>query len=387
MAAVAQYYSDNLRTEVLKGIDEKVCQGWPSGLAPYGYINVEDREEPIKPHPIRSNSVQRIFELYSLGNLTFEKLADQLAAEGHIFRDTQARFHRTAISYILNNRFYIGELRRKGHVYEGKYTKLIDRRTFELCQDVLAGKNRRTGNTDLPFAGGLITCAYCGQSITGERIMRKLKGGGVREHVYYRCANNRPGADHPKVRWRSNDLEMAIIKDLQRMRLPTPEIAAWFRESLAAAFADVTAAKRRQVTSLTKRKPELATMQDRLLNAYLAGTIDEATYAAKSAEIKGDLMQSDETLEQLNSAESVDSDLGLRHFEWSQNMANLWLGSNISQKREILDLICLNRTLSDVSLVLVKRKPFDFLFERLSIQSNRGDRIRTCDLLHPMQAR
>jgi hypothetical protein len=252
---------------------------------------------------------------------------------------------------------------------------LVFRRTFELCQDVLAGKNRRPGNPDLPFAGGLITCAYCGQSITGERIMRKLKGGGVREHVYYRCANNRPGPDHPKVRWRSNDLEIAIIKDLQRMRLPTPEIAAWFRESLAAAFADVTAAKRRQVTSLTKRKSELATMQDRLLNAYLAGTIDEATYAAKSAEIKGDLMQSDETLEQLNSTESVDSDLGLRLFDWSQNMANLWLGSNISQKREILDLICLNRTLSDVSLVLVKRKPFDFLFERLSIQSSRGDRI------------
>ncbi len=43
MAAVAQYYSDNLRSEVLKGMDEKVRQGWPTGLAPFGYINVEDR--------------------------------------------------------------------------------------------------------------------------------------------------------------------------------------------------------------------------------------------------------------------------------------------------------------------------------------------------------
>ncbi len=31
MAAVAQYYSDNLRSEVLKGLDEKVRQGWPTG--------------------------------------------------------------------------------------------------------------------------------------------------------------------------------------------------------------------------------------------------------------------------------------------------------------------------------------------------------------------
>ncbi len=55
---------------------------------------------------------------------------------------------------------------------------------------------------------------YCGQSITGERIRRKLRGGGVREHVYYRCANNHPGPDHPPVRWKAEDLEQAIVDDL-----------------------------------------------------------------------------------------------------------------------------------------------------------------------------
>jgi hypothetical protein len=35
-----------------------------------------------------------------------------------------------------------------------------------------------------------------------------------------------------------------------------------------------------RVTALVNRKSELATMQDRLLNAYLANTIDEATYNA-----------------------------------------------------------------------------------------------------------
>ena len=87
MAAVAQYYSDNLRTEVLKGMDEKVRQGWPTGLAPYGYINVDDRNEPVQPDPVKSKIVARIFELYSLGNLTFEGLANRLIAEGHIYRE------------------------------------------------------------------------------------------------------------------------------------------------------------------------------------------------------------------------------------------------------------------------------------------------------------
>ena len=111
------------------------------------------------------------------------------------------------------------------------------------------------------------------------------------------------------------------------------------------------------------------------------------TTVTKAAEIKSDVLTVEEAIEKLNKIGSVDSELGLRLFDWSQNIATLWLGSNISQKREILDLICLNRTLSDVSLVLVKRKPFEFLFERLSIQSSRGERIRTFDPLVPNQMR
>jgi DNA invertase Pin-like site-specific DNA recombinase len=98
MAAVAQYYSDNLRSEVLKGMDEKVRQGWPPGLAPYGYINVDDRDEPVKPLPETSITLVRIFELYSAGGQTFESLADVLECEGHIFRRSQPRFRRTATS-------------------------------------------------------------------------------------------------------------------------------------------------------------------------------------------------------------------------------------------------------------------------------------------------
>lgn len=61
MAAVAQYYSDNLRTEVLKGMDEKVRQGWPTGGAPFGYMNVDDRNEPVQPHPEKGPAVARIW--------------------------------------------------------------------------------------------------------------------------------------------------------------------------------------------------------------------------------------------------------------------------------------------------------------------------------------
>ena len=373
MAAVAQYYSDNLRGEVLKGMDEKVRQGWPTGLAPYGYVNTSDREAPVQPHPERGPTVRRIFELYSSGGHTYQSLADQLQREGHVYRTSQPRFYRTALSYILNNRFYIGELHRNGQVFEGKYERLVDRATFDACQDILNGRNRRTGSPEFPLGGGLVICAFCGQSLTGERILRKLRSGGVREHIYYRCANNSPGPDHPTVRWKSADLEQAIVDDLKRLRIPSPELSQWFRSALEANLTDLLSHQRRRSAALVKRKSELAAMQDRLLNAYLAGTVEEVVFKAKSAELKAEAARVAEELAGLGEVDPQRGKAALAVFDWSQRAAETWLGSNNADRRQILDAVCLNRQVTDVTLVTTKRKPFDFLAERLDLKNSRGD--------------
>jgi site-specific DNA recombinase len=386
MAAVAQYYSDNLRSEVLKGMDEKVRQGWPTGLAPYGYMNVDDDDEPVRPHPDRSKTLVRMFELYASGGYTLESLVDLLHREGHVFRSSRPRFHRTALSYILSNRFYVGELHRNGQIFEGRYVRLIDRGTFDLCQEILNGRNRRTGTPDLPLAGGLFRCAFCGQAITGERIRRKLRGGGVRDHVYYRCANNHPGPNHPRVRWKSDDLERAVADDLERLRMPSPEVAAWFRTALSDAVCDLTEHQRRHAAALAKRRAELATMQDRLLNAYLAGTVEEVAYKAKTNELKAEALRTDEALDQMGGESRAPGETAVAIFDWAQRAAQAWRGSNNAVRREILDAVCLNRILSDVKLVTTKRKPFDALVERPDLEKSRGDWIRTSDLLVPNQA-
>ncbi len=386
MAAVAQYYSDNLRAEVLKGMDEKVRQGWPTGLAPYGYSNVDDRNEPVAPHPDRSKTVVRIFELYASGRYTFERLANQLAQEGHIHRPSQPRFNRTSLSYILNNRFYIGELHRNGQVFKGSYRLLIDRRTFDACQDILNGRNRRTGHPDLMFSGCVLRCGVCGHAITGERIRRKLRNGNCNTHVYYRCGNNHPEPDHSKVRWREPDVEAAIIKELESLRLPTPRHSQWFRDALAAAFDDVDAAQSQQKKTLAKRRTELSNMQDRLLNGYLAGTIDEEAFKAKTVDLKQQAEDVERLLDEAGNFDPAFGQAALAAFDFSQNLVSIWNGSNSAGKREILECVSLNRTLTDVTLVLTKRKPFDFLAERPFLKKSRGDWIRTSDLLLPKQA-
>ena len=61
-------------------------------------------------------------------------------------------------------------------------------------------------------------------------------------------------------------------------------------------------------------------------------------------------------------------------FDFGQNLVGLWRRSNSAVRREILECVSLNRTVSDVSLYVVKRRPFDFIAERPFLNNGRGDR-------------
>ena len=374
MAAVAQYYSDNLRTEVLKGIEERIRQGWHTGCAPYGYMNTVNKAEPVVPDPAESRALVRLFELFSTGHYSFAQVCEAMEKEGFAYRPDQPKFSPSALSHILNNRFYAGELVRNGTHFPGKHRLLFPRKLFEDCQDVLHGRNRRMAHQAHPMSGGIFRCGHCGYSMTGEMIHRKLLHGGVREHLYYRCANNAPPKEHPPVRWKEGDLEATIQKDLETIRMPE-EIAEWFRRSIDEGFADAGLLQKQRKQALRKRKTELANMQERLLNTFLLGTIDEAAFQEKAANLK---RQQAEVEEELGSDLPFNPEapkLAFATLEFGQKAAHLWERSNWGVRKEILETVSLNRTISTASLCLPKRTPFDFLVERPFIRLGRGGGI------------
>ena len=192
---------------------------------------------------------------------------------------------------------------------------------------------------------------------------------------YYRCANNHPDDGHPIVRWKERDLEQAILDDFATLRMPSEDIAEWFRASVKAAFADVAGLHKRQMQMLSKRKAELNNIQGRLLNCYLSGTVDEALFQAKTADLKQESAQVEDSLGKAGGYDPDAPARALAVFDFSENLVRLWERSNSALKREILGCVSLNRTVSDVSLTLTKRKPFGFLAERPFLQDGRGDWI------------
>lgn len=386
MAAVAQYYSDNLQQEVLKGMNEKVRQGWMPGWVPFGYKNVgDDKNEPVQIEPEKAKAVIRIFDLYSRGDQTFQSLKKILRKEGSIYRETNKTFNTTTLSYILNNRFYIGELTWRGELYPGKHKPIISRALFNACQDILKGRNRRTSCPTIPYSGGLFVCHYCGRAITGEQIRRKQANGGVRVHYYYKCPNT-SAPDHPRVRWKQDELEAAIEAEFEKLRMPDEELAGVFREAIVAALADIDTVGKEKKKALKAQLAENKAMQDRLMTGYLNGAIPEETYKLKCVELKDVRLNLEAECANVGQFNPTNNLTPTAVFDFCQGLRDLWHGSNFAEKRELLDIVSSNHALTSQTLYLTKRKPFDLLAEGPLFVRGRAERIRTFDLLSPRQA-
>jgi hypothetical protein len=175
MASVASYYSDNLREEVLKGMNQKAEQGWFPGLAPFGYSNErkDDGKAIIVPNPEQASKVTWLFETFATERLTIDGLQDRARCEGIYYSDMTERFPRNTIYRILTNPFYVGRFKRHGIEYQGKHEPIIPESLFNRVQQILGGSTYRKHTT--PYAGSLLSCSYCGSAVTGEVKTKKNK--------------------------------------------------------------------------------------------------------------------------------------------------------------------------------------------------------------------
>ncbi len=267
----------------------------------------------------------------------------------------------------------------EGLRHPGTQEPLIDRATWDRVQTLLGNQNYSTHLTT--YGSELITCAHCGHPITGE-VKTKLTKAGPKDYVYYRCARyTKPG--HPRTRIPEADFDRQILALFDKMRIEDEEVRDWFRAVLRSQTKDRQAESQAMRHELQRQQTLLAEQQDRLLNMRLADDVDQATYARKSTEIRDRLASIKLQLDAVDRSRDEMGELASKVFELSQVLREKWLASDCDVKRRILEIVCLNFSLVDATLVPTIRKPFDVLL----VQSSRGDKIRTCDLLLPKQSR
>jgi site-specific DNA recombinase len=186
LAGMGQFHSDNLATEVRKGLQEKARQGGWVGPVPLGYRKNE--AGALVPSD-DAQAVQLAFGLYASGNHSYTSLAEELNARGHTIIDIhtgQRRpFGREGVRGLLHNTAYIGMVQCSDVEYQGIHQPLV---TYDLWERARAVRERRTqqdgGRVFTRGNGGLLTeIAYCGRC--GARLHWHISGRT--RTPFYRC--------------------------------------------------------------------------------------------------------------------------------------------------------------------------------------------------------
>jgi site-specific DNA recombinase len=372
LANMASFYTEQQSVDVREGLSRRVQSGLFVGKAPFGYRNFrKDGRGLIEVHPENGPKVHRIFELYAYHNHTLDSLCQKLVDEGVIYLPEMPQFNRSKLHAILRDRAYIGEVFHQDQWYPGSHEPLIDRATWDRTQALSNAKVY--SSTEMTYAGELITCGHCGKPITGESKTKKTKTG-EKEYLYYRCSKyNAKG--HPRIRLPESDLDHQTLALFDQLRIEDEKVRDHFLAVLRAQTQQEQQESKAEVAEIKRQHALIQQQQDRLLNLRLLDEINGDTFASKSTELRDQLAKLRLQLDIADRQKDEYTDIAVKAFELSQVLRPKWLTADYATKRRILEIVCLNFRLVDVSLVAEMRKPFDVLIKGLPVLPSRGDRI------------
>jgi hypothetical protein len=179
MAGFAQYFSRLVGRKVKTKRAEMAAQGmWLGGAMPFGYKN-----EGGKPVVVdtEATTVRLIFDLFARER-SAAVVRHQLRARG-VKNRSGSDWNNTNIAHILQNRFYIGELRNAGKAYSGPQVAIIAPELFDAVQAMQPVKRRAVSKMDRPYPlADVLHCGHCGTRLSTHYVDR-----GKWKVPYYRC--------------------------------------------------------------------------------------------------------------------------------------------------------------------------------------------------------
>lgn len=350
--SLAKYYSDSISDNVKRAYESKITRGEWVGKAPFGYKNVEiDKDKnDIFLDQARASTVEKIYTMAANG-ISFRKIKEEMDRMG-ITSNTKKRRPLTisTIEHILSNTFYYGVMRLKGEYCPHKYPPIITRALFDKVQAVRKGYHKQPFKyAAKPFIfRGLIRCAVCGCSITGET----QKGQN-----YYSCTNYHK-VHQKRLYVNEKGLLDQISGLLKRIELPDDKIKKitdglkQINESHKTFSQETTKSLRADYDKLEDRINELTRMR-------LDKEIDAEFFDTNLKRLKKEQKQ---ILEKMQNHSDKDEDYHITVntiLSLAQRAQSIFESSEVSEKRQILNLVLQNCELREKNLEYKLKTPFD----------------------------
>lgn len=280
MSSIAEFYSRNLATEVIKGSVQKAKNGGTPGRAPVGYLNVRRMENgrevrTVEIDPVRGPLMAWAFEAYATGEWTIRRLLDEMTARGLQTvpgpRSGSKPLVVSNLHRLLRHPYYMGLVRYKGVLYPGKHQPLVTRETWDEVQQLLTAKNY-AGEKQREHPHYLKGSIYCGQC--GARLIvnyAKGRRGGV--YPYFICVGRQQKRTDCKQRAiRIEQAEAAIAAHYATVQLPAAEVER-LRVYLGEELSKLRTDSERDRAVQARRMRQLQAERKKLLDAHYADAI------------------------------------------------------------------------------------------------------------------
>jgi DNA invertase Pin-like site-specific DNA recombinase len=283
MSSIAEFYSRNLASEVIKGATEKARRGGTPGIAPLGYLNVretvDDREvRTVALDPERAPLIKLAFDLYATGRFSVNELVTLLAAKGLRSRGNRRYSPRplnhSSLHAILSNDYYAGWVRYRKQRYRGRHEPLVSQMRFDEVQAVLrahclSGERKRKGTTH--YLKGTLHCDDCGLRLTHSR---NSGNGGTYE--YFVCPNKqRRQCDQPYHR--VEVVEAAVERYYRKVQLSKSRQRR-VRAAIKARLDEMAAISERELARCNGELRTLDEQERTLLQKHYQGRVSDKLY-------------------------------------------------------------------------------------------------------------
>ena len=180
---------------------------------------------------------------------------------------------------------------------------------------------------------------------------------------------------HPHVRFQEKALDEQMLAFFDKLRIQDEKARHWFARVSRERTRGQQQASQEQLAELNRQLTLLRKQQDQFLNLRLLEEIDQETFAAKGTELRDRIARLSIEVDAHDRGRAEQGEITLAAFELSQSLKEKWLAADYRAKRRLLEIVCLNFTLVDATLVPAIRKPFDVLIEGLVSENIRAERI------------
>lgn len=269
MMNVNQFYSENLREDVLRGMMDNAKNCKVNGVLPLGYKKGEDGKYAIDEHG--AAIVKEIYRRILAGEELIE-IRNDLNSRG-IKTKSGSLWNKNSFHRILTNDTYIGVYRFRGVVVEGGVPPIISREDFEAVQDWLLTKKKPIGrkreNGDYYLTGKLY-CGYCSSFMVG--ISGTSRSGIL--HYYYICKERRDSGNCKKTNVKRDWIEQQVAELTQQFIL-RDDVIEWIADSAVRFHAE--AHKDSEISTLEDELEENKKAAKNIVAAIEQGIITAAT--------------------------------------------------------------------------------------------------------------